>query len=154
VPVENRHKHHILDETLAPAKLPSAVAKKAVAIARKIARELDLVGVLAVEMFLGKGGNIRVNELAPRPHNSGHWTIDACATSQFEQTVRAVMGLPLGDPERHSDARMKNLIGREADSWAKFAADPKASLHLYGKAEARAGRKIGHVTWIFPRKGR
>jgi 5-(carboxyamino)imidazole ribonucleotide synthase len=154
VPVENRHKHHILDETLAPAKLPPAVAKKAVAIARKIARELDLVGVLAVEMFLSKGGNLRVNELAPRPHNSGHWTIDACVTSQFEQTVRAVMGLPLGDPERHSDARMKNLIGHEADAWAKLAADPKAKLHLYGKAEARAGRKMGHVTWTFPRKGR
>lgn len=154
VPVENRHKHHILDETIAPAKLTAAVARQAVAIARKIARELDLVGILAVEMFLAKGGRIRVNELAPRPHNSGHWTIDACATSQFEQTVRAVMGLPLGDPARHSDARMKNLIGHEADSWARIAADRRAKLHLYGKAEARPGRKMGHVTWISPRKGR
>ncbi len=154
VPVENRHKHHILDETIAPANLAPPVARNAVAIARKIARELDLTGVLAVEMFLSKGGAIRVNELAPRPHNSGHWTIDACATSQFEQTVRAVMGLPLGDPDRHSDARMKNLIGHEADAWAKLAADPKASLHLYGKAEARAGRKMGHVTRLSPRKGR
>jgi 5-(carboxyamino)imidazole ribonucleotide synthase len=154
VPVENRHKHHILDETLAPARLPASVAGKALAIARKIARELDLVGVLAVEMFLSKGGKIRVNELAPRPHNSGHWTIDACVTSQFEQTARAAMGLRLGDPERHSDARMKNLIGHEADAWAKIAADPKAKLHLYGKAEARAGRKMGHVTRIFPRKDR
>lgn len=154
VPVENRHKHHILDETIAPAKLAPPVARNAVAIAHKIARALDLTGVLAVEMFVSKGGAIRVNELAPRPHNSGHWTIDACATSQFEQTVRAVMGLPLGDPDRHSDARMKNLIGHEADAWAKLAADPKASLHLYGKAEARAGRKMGHVTRIFPRKGR
>lgn len=154
VPVENRHKHHILDETIAPARLPAAVARKAVATALKIARELDLVGVVAVEMFLSEGGEIRVNELAPRPHNSGHWTIDACAVSQFEQTVRAVMGLPLGDPARHSDAKMKNLIGREADAWAKIAADPKAILHLYGKAEARPGRKMGHVTRLGPRKGR
>ncbi|MCM0020491.1 MAG: 5-(carboxyamino)imidazole ribonucleotide synthase [Tagaea sp.] len=153
VPVENRHKHHILDETLAPAKLAPATARGALAIARKIARELDLVGIVAVEMFVSKGGRIAVNELAPRPHNSGHWTIDACRVSQFEQTVRAVMGLPLGDPARHSDARMKNLIGRDADAWARLAADPKASLHLYGKAEARPGRKMGHVTRIFPRKG-
>jgi len=154
VPVENEHKHHILDVTVAPARLPAATAKKALAMAAKIARKLELVGVLAVEMFLSKGGEIRVNELAPRPHNSGHWTIDACVTSQFEQAARAALGLPLGDPARHSDAKMKNLIGAEANAWAKIASNPQAKLHLYGKAEARPGRKMGHVTWIYPKKSR
>jgi 5-(carboxyamino)imidazole ribonucleotide synthase len=93
-----------------------------------------------------RAGDVLVNELAPRPHNSGHWTIDACTTSQFEQFVRAVCGLPLGSPERHSDAVMKNLIGDDVRDWRALLAEPAAKLHLYGKAEIRPGRKMGHVT--------
>ena len=152
VPVENQHKHHILDVTMAPAKVPGPVAMKAEAVATHIAQKLDLVGVVAVEMFVERNGAVLVNELAPRPHNSGHWTIDACLTSQFEQLVRAVCGLPLGSPERHSDAVMKNLIGDEVEQWREILKDPGAKLHLYGKAEARPGRKMGHVTRLSPRK--
>jgi 5-(carboxyamino)imidazole ribonucleotide synthase len=151
VPVENRHVNHILDTTIAPARIAADVALQAEAIARRIAGELDVVGLLAVEMFVRPDGEVLVNELAPRPHNSGHWTIDACITSQFEQFVRAVCGLPLGSPERHSDAVMKNLIGAEVESWASVLAEPGAKLHLYGKAEARPGRKMGHVTRLLPR---
>jgi len=125
---------------------------KAEAVATHIAQKLDLVGVVAVEMFVERNGAVLVNELAPRPHNSGHWTIDACLTSQFEQLVRAVCGLPLGSPERHSDAVMKNLIGDEVEQWREILKDPGAKLHLYGKAEARPGRKMGHVTRLSPRK--
>ena len=146
VPVENQHRNHILDTTIAPARIAPAVAVKAEAIARHIAQEIKLVGLLAVEMFVTRDGDVLVNELAPRPHNSGHWTIDACNTSQFEQFARAVCGLPLGSPERHSDAVMKNLIGDEIDRWPELLAEPGARLHLYGKREARPGRKMGHVT--------
>ena len=146
VPVENQHRNHILDITIAPARITPAVAVKAEAIARHIAQELKLVGLLGVEMFVTKEGEVLVNELAPRPHNSGHWTIDACATSQFEQFVRAVCGLPLGSPERHSDAVMKNLIGDEVRDWRAILAEPGAKLHVYGKTEIRPGRKMGHVT--------
>ncbi|MBL8696737.1 MAG: 5-(carboxyamino)imidazole ribonucleotide synthase [Alphaproteobacteria bacterium] len=152
--VENRHKHHILDETIAPAALPAAVAQEAERIARTIATRLDVVGLLAVEMFVTRDGRVLVNELAPRPHNSGHWTIDACVTNQFEQLVRAVAGLPLGSPERHSDAVMKNLIGDEVLDWPRLAAEPGACLHLYGKAEPRPGRKMGHVTRLVRRADR
>ena len=146
VPVENRHRHHILDVTIAPAAIPAEVAAEAVAIAERIARALELEGLLAVELFLGRDGRLLVNELAPRPHNSGHWTIDACAVSQFEQQVRAVCGLPLGDPARFADAEMRNLIGRDVERWPELVAEPGARLHLYGKRETRAGRKMGHVT--------
>jgi 5-(carboxyamino)imidazole ribonucleotide synthase len=129
-PVENRHVNHILDTTIAPATLPAEIAREAEAIARDIATRLDLVGVLAVEMFVTTDGGLLVNELAPRPHNSGHWTIDACATSQFEQLVRAICGLPLGSTERHADAVMKNLIGDEVETWREAIADPTAHLHL------------------------
>ncbi len=151
VPVENRHVHHILDTTVAPADIPKALADEATRMARHIADGLDLVGLLAVEMFVTRDDRIVVNELAPRPHNSGHWTMDACRTSQFEQHVRAVCGLPLGSPERHSDATMKNLIGDEVDDWLEALADPSAKLHLYGKSEARPGRKMGHVNRLRPR---
>jgi len=150
--VENRHVNHILDTTVAPARVSREVADGAEGIARHIAREIGLVGVLGVEMFVTRGGEVLVNELAPRPHNSGHWTIDACATSQFEQLVRAVCGLPLGSTERHSDAVMKNLIGDEVEAWPKLLAEPGARLHLYGKAETRPGRKMGHVTRLSARK--
>jgi 5-(carboxyamino)imidazole ribonucleotide synthase len=148
VPVENRHRHHILDVTLAPAKLPLAMRREAEAMTLHIAEKLGLVGVLAVEMFRTRKGELLVNELAPRPHNSGHWTIDACPASQFDQLVRAIAGLPLGDPVRHSDATMKNLIGDDVDAVPGLLADRRAILHLYGKAEARPGRKMGHVTYL------
>jgi 5-(carboxyamino)imidazole ribonucleotide synthase len=152
VAVENRHEHHILAQTIAPARIPFESARRAEGIARHIAEKLDLVGVLAVEMFVGRDGQLLVNELAPRPHNSGHWTIDACITSQFEQVVRAICGLPLGNPRRHSDAVMDNLIGDAVNRWPEIAKDPDAKLHLYGKREARPGRKMGHVTRLSPRK--
>ncbi len=149
--VENRHVNGILDTTIAPAPLSAALVAEAVRVALAIAEGLDLVGLLAVEMFVTREGSLLVNEIAPRPHNSGHWTMDACITSQFEQFVRAVCGLPLGSPARHSDARMQNLIGDAVQDWPCLLADPTARLHLYGKAEARPGRKMGHVTWLKPR---
>jgi 5-(carboxyamino)imidazole ribonucleotide synthase len=151
-PVENLHSHHILDTTLAPARISPEVAMRAEAIARHVAEKLKVVGILAVEMFVTHSGEVLVNELAPRPHNSGHWTIDACHTSQFEQLVRAVCGLPLGSPEPYSDAVMKNLIGSDVEKWRDFLGDPAARLHLYGKTEARPGRKMGHVTRLVPRR--
>ena len=150
--VENRHVEGILDTTVAPAPIPATRAAEATRIAAAIAEGLDLVGLLAVEMFVTRDGGLLVNEIAPRPHNSGHWTMDACVTGQFEQFVRAVCGLPLGSPARHSDARMHNLIGDAVHTWPRLLADPAARLHLYGKAEARPGRKMGHVTWLTPRK--
>ncbi len=154
VPVENRHRNHILDETIAPAPIGPDLAAEAERTALRIAEALGLVGLVAVEMFVTRDGRALVNELAPRPHNSGHWTIDACVTSQFEQFARAIAGLPLGDPRRHSDAVMKNLLGDEVERWREFVADPGARLHLYGKAEARPGRKMGHVTRLSPRAGK
>jgi 5-(carboxyamino)imidazole ribonucleotide synthase len=151
-PVENRHVAHVLDTTIAPARIAVASAAEATAIARHIAERLDLVGVLAVEMFLTKSGGILVNELAPRPHNSGHWTIDACVTSQFEQLVRALCGLPLGSVAHHSDAVMTNLLGAGVEKWREALADPRAKLHLYGKRIARPGRKMGHVTRLVPHR--
>ncbi len=146
---ENRHARGILDITIAPARIPPALADEATALATRLAQALDYVGVLAVEMFV-VGGRLMVNEIAPRPHNSGHYTIDACRTSQFEQQVRVLCGLPLGDPTLHTPAVMVNLLG---DIWG--AGEPRweavlrhagAHLHLYGKREARPGRKMGHVT--------
>jgi 5-(carboxyamino)imidazole ribonucleotide synthase len=151
VPVENRHANHILSETHVPAPMTPDVSAAAEDMACRIAIALDLVGVLAVELFVTADGELIVNELAPRPHNSGHWTIDACVTSQFEQLVRAIAGLPLGSTERLADAVMENLIGGDVDRWLEIAGEPRAKLHLYGKAEARAGRKMGHVTRLFPR---
>ncbi len=152
VPVENQHRNHILDTTIAPARVASAVAMRAEAIARHIAEELRLVGLLAVEMFVTPQGEVLVNELAPRPHNSGHWTMDACITSQFEQFIRAVAGLPLGSPNAHSTAVMKNLLGDEVERWPEILAEPGAKLHLYGKHEVRPDRKMGHVTRLSPKR--
>jgi 5-(carboxyamino)imidazole ribonucleotide synthase len=151
-PVENQHNHHILDTTIAPARIAPEIATRAEAMARDVAEKLDLVGVLAVEMFVTRTGELLVNELAPRPHNSGHWTIDACVTSQFEQLVRAICRLPLGSVEHHSDAVMKNLLGHDVDRWREAVADPFAKLHLYGKHKIQPGRKMGHVTWLFPHR--
>ena len=148
VPVENRHANHILDQTIVPAPLSEQLAATATDIAHCLIEDLQMVGVLAVEMFVSSDGHVLVNEIAPRPHNSGHWTIDACAVSQFEWLVRAVCGLPLGSTARDADAVMKNLIGDDANDWRTYLADPSARLHLYGKAETRPGRKMGHVTWL------
>ncbi len=150
--VENRHRNHILDLTLAPARIPEPVDHQAQAIARRLADALGLVGLLAVEMFVDARGRVLVNEIAPRPHNSGHWTIDACPASQFELHIRAIAGLPLPAATRHSDAVMKNLVGpEEAALWPEILATPGLIPHLYGKAEARPGRKMGHVTRLFPK---
>jgi 5-(carboxyamino)imidazole ribonucleotide synthase len=150
VPVENRHSQHILHYSLAPAIIAPETAARAERMARDIAAGLDLVGLMAVEMFVVADGGLLVNELAPRTHNSGHWTIEACLVSQFQQQVRAVCGLPLGAPDRHSDAVMENLLGDAVLRWPELLADPGAKLHLYGKAKARPGRKMGHVTRLYP----
>ncbi|MBN4016612.1 5-(carboxyamino)imidazole ribonucleotide synthase [Rhodospirillaceae bacterium AH-315-P19] len=153
-PSENRHQHHILRQSRVPAAIDANIGLAAEASAKKIAAALDLTGLLAVEFFVTRDGGLLVNELAPRPHNSGHWTMDACVTSQFEQFVRAVAGLPLGATDRHCDAVMTNLLGEEWENWPDIAAEPGASLHLYGKKEARPGRKMGHVTRLSPKTGR
>jgi 5-(carboxyamino)imidazole ribonucleotide synthase len=146
---ENRHHQGILAETTIPAKVTPELAAEAVAIAEKIAEALGHVGVLAVEMFVVHG-RLLVNEIAPRVHNSGHWTSDACTTSQFEQHIRAVAGWPLGDTDRHSDVTMENLIGGDVEKWAAALAEPGAKLHIYGKTEARPGRKMGHINRLRP----
>jgi 5-(carboxyamino)imidazole ribonucleotide synthase len=147
---ENRHRHHILDLTTTPAAIPPAIAAQAREIARTIVTALDYVGVLCVEFFVSTDNDLYVNELAPRPHNSGHLTIDAAVTSQFEQQVRAVCGLPLGSTELLRPAAMANLLGElwtdGEPNWAAACAVPGVSLHLYGKTEARPGRKMGHLT--------
>jgi 5-(carboxyamino)imidazole ribonucleotide synthase len=148
--VENQHEHHILKTTIAPALLSADRAAGAAAVADRVLAALDYVGVIGVELFDTPDG-LLVNELAPRVHNSGHWTMDACSVSQFEQHVRAVMGWPLGSPNRHSDAVMTNLLGSEALGWETRWLRPGQSLHLYGKTEAVAGRKMGHTTQIRPK---
>jgi 5-(carboxyamino)imidazole ribonucleotide synthase len=148
----NEHRSHILDVTRVPAGVSAAAEEEAIAVARRIAEALDYVGVLAVEMFLvrdGGGEHVIVNEIAPRVHNSGHWTIEGAVTSQFEQHVRAVCGWPLGSPARLGRVEMRNLIGEEAETWGAVLRDPRAHLHLYGKDEARPGRKMGHVTRVW-----
>lgn len=145
-PVHNIHEHHILKETHFPAPISDEVELEAVRIAGTIAEESELVGLLAVEMFVLEDGSLRVNELAPRPHNSGHWTMDAAMTSQFEQQVRAICGLPLGSTMPLFGAKMINLLGETSEQWGGYLKDPYARLHLYGKSEARNGRKMGHVT--------
>ncbi len=148
--VENSHERHILDCTIAPARVSPQVVRRATEIAESLLEQLSLVGVLCVEFFLTREGELFVNELAPRPHNSGHFTIDACTTSQFEQQVRAVCGLPLGATEQLRPAAMANLLGdlwQEGEpDWRAACAVPNVKLHLYGKHEARAGRKMGHLT--------
>lgn len=147
---ENIHTNHILDFSIVPARVSPAVAQAAEAMARSIAEKIKLVGVMGVELFVTADGQVLVNELAPRTHNSGHYTIDACVTSQFEQQVRAICGLPLGDPSLVSPVVMVNLLGdawaKGEPRWAELLAIPSAKLHLYGKSEARPGRKMGHFT--------
>lgn len=147
--VENRHSRHILDVSLAPAGVPERTRKAALELGCAIAEKLGLVGVLGVELFHLPNGELVVNELAPRPHNSGHYTFDACMTSQFEQQLRAVCGLPLGDPTLLRPAAMANLLGdlweNGEPQWERALAFPDVKLHLYGKTEARVGRKMGHL---------
>jgi 5-(carboxyamino)imidazole ribonucleotide synthase len=148
--IENQHSKHILDLSLAPARVSPQVTSEAVEIARCVLERLGVVGVLCVEFFVTRDGKLLINELAPRPHNSGHLTVDACVTSQFEQQLRAVCGLPLGSTAMHRPAAMANILG---DQWAKGEPDwraacayPDVKLHLYGKLEPRPGRKMGHLT--------
>ena len=150
---ENRHRDGILDLSLVPARIESETGRRAVAVAADIAVKLDYCGVLAVEFFVCRDGRLLVNEFAPRPHNSGHWTLDAAATSQFEQQVRALCGLPLGDTRLLSPAAMVNLLGDlwrdgKAPAWDRILRHPAVKLHLYGKTQARPGRKMGHYTCL------
>jgi len=153
-PAENRHRHHILDVSIVPARVDPAIATEAAAIATRVAEALEYRGILGVEFFLTKDGRLLVNEMAPRPHNSGHHTLDACATSQFEQQLRAVIGLPLGSTRLLSPVCMLNLLGdfwpdeTTPPDWSPLFADGEAFLHLYGKRRAIGRRKMGHVNLI------
>ncbi|MDP3691928.1 5-(carboxyamino)imidazole ribonucleotide synthase [Bradyrhizobium sp.] len=149
---ENEHRDHILKTSRAPAAIPEGLAAQARGIAEKIAHALDYVGVLAVEMFVVQGtgeATVLVNEIAPRVHNSGHWTLDGASISQFEQHIRAIAGWPLGKPVRHGPVTMTNLIGDDINDYEQWLTVPGATVHLYGKGPARAGRKMGHVTQVF-----
>ena len=148
-PVENKHKNHILDISTAPARIKNEIKKAAIKHVTKIISELDYVGVLTVEFFVSKDEPmLRVNEIAPRVHNSGHWTIEACPSSQFEQHIRAICGLPLGDTSFTGKAQMTNLIGDDILQYEMLLNEKGARVHHYGKKEIRAGRKMGHVTRI------
>ncbi|MBU6234552.1 MAG: 5-(carboxyamino)imidazole ribonucleotide synthase, partial [Alphaproteobacteria bacterium] len=146
-PSLNVHKDHILHTSTVPAAgVTPALLDEAQKLAETLAVKIGLVGVLGVEMFVTKDGRLLINEIAPRPHNSGHWTMDACGCSQFQQHMRAVAGLPLGSFARHADAVMTNLLGEDIAQIPALLKNPKAHVHDYGKAEAKAGRKMGHVT--------
>jgi 5-(carboxyamino)imidazole ribonucleotide synthase len=150
---ENEHSDHILKTSRVPAMIPAALAAQARDIAKRIADALDYIGVLAVEMFVVQGNDgpkILVNEIAPRVHNSGHWTLDGASISQFEQHIRAIAGWPLGKPVRHGPVTMTNLIGDEINDYAQWLTVPGATVHLYGKGAPRPGRKMGHVTQVEP----
>jgi 5-(carboxyamino)imidazole ribonucleotide synthase len=148
--IENVHRQHILDVSIAPATVSAKIVNEAIEIARSVLAALDVIGVLCVEFFLTRDGKLLVNELAPRPHNSGHLTVDACVTSQFEQQLRAVCGLPLGSTEQYRPAAMGNLLGDlwhdGEPNWAAACTFPEVKLHLYGKLMPRPGRKMGHLT--------
>ncbi len=147
-PAENQHVNGILDVSSVPANIEQRTHLHAKEYTTKIADALGLVGLLAVEFFVLKDGSLLVNEIAPRPHNSGHWTMDGCVTSQFEQFVRAVCDIPLGSTDIVYPTVMKNLIGKDVEKWSSVLGEPNAKLHLYGKNEARKGRKMGHVNYI------
>jgi 5-(carboxyamino)imidazole ribonucleotide synthase len=153
-PTVNEHENHILATSVAPAPLADSILARAQSIATAIARELDVIGLLSVEFFLTKRGDLLVNELAPRPHNSGHYSFDACVTSQFEQQLRAVCGLPLGETRLLSPVLMRNLLGdvwaNGMPDWSGLLALPGLRLHLYGKSEPRVGRKMGHYCVLSP----
>lgn len=150
--VENIHDRHILDVTIAPARVSPEVEKQALQLWQAVAEGLDYIGTMAVEMFVTADGRVLVNEIAPRPHNSGHYTIEACVTNQFQQQLRAVMGQPLGEPRQHTPAVMVNLLGdvwpseTQSPDWSPVLRHPRAKLHLYGKQLAKLRRKMGHFT--------
>jgi 5-(carboxyamino)imidazole ribonucleotide synthase len=149
---ENRHRNGILETTVVPAAIPDALARQACELATRVATELEYVGVMGVELFVADGGNLFVNELAPRPHNTGHWTLDACSTDQFEQQVRALCGLPLATPRLLSPVAMVNLLGdlwrHGPPNWIEAFRRPGVRVHLYGKSEPRPGRKMGHLNCL------
>lgn len=149
-PILNAHKNHILDTSTVPAPIPHTIADEARRLTEKLADAVNLCGVLALELFVTKDGRVLANEIAPRTHNSGHWTIDACAVSQFEQHVRTVCGLPVGHPARHSDAVMHNLLGDDVRDLQRWYNTASTCIHLYGKVDPKAGRKMGHVTVLSP----
>lgn len=151
-PMVNVHKNHILHTSTVPARIDPIVESKAKRTAKKLADKVGLIGVLGLEMFVTKDGQILANEIAPRTHNSGHWTIDACAVSQFEQHVRTVCGLPVGNPTPHSASVMTNLIGNDINKVKQYYEMKGACIHIYGKSETRNGRKMGHVTVLKPKK--
>lgn len=145
-PMVNQHKNHILSKTIIPTSLPNNVETQAIEITKKIAHAVNLIGVLTVEFFVTSDHNLLVNEIAPRTHNSGHWSIDACTVSQFENHVRTVCGMNVGSSHRHSNAQMLNLIGDDIKKTQDYVNAPNAYIHDYGKTENRAGRKMGHIT--------
>ncbi|MBS0205985.1 MAG: 5-(carboxyamino)imidazole ribonucleotide synthase [Planctomycetes bacterium] len=153
-PIGNSHSNHILDVSVCPALVPATVAAEAIEIARAVLEKMDVVGVLCVEFFLTRAGKLLINETAPRPHNSGHLTIDGHVTCQFEQQVRAICGLPLGSSTQRTPCAMANLLGDlwtpGEPNWPQVLAHPSVKLHLYGKREARVGRKMGHLTALAP----
>jgi 5-(carboxyamino)imidazole ribonucleotide synthase len=149
--VENLHQHGILDQTHAPARIEKRLQEEAQELATHLAEALNLVGLLAVEFFVTKDDQLIFNEMAPRPHNSGHWTQDGCSVSQFEQFVRAVTGLPLKTPELTIPTVMHNLIGNDVRDLSIWSENPSAHIHLYGKNHIKPGRKMGHVNVCIPK---
>ena len=149
-PALNIHKNHILDTSEVPGPFSPMVAERAKTIGFRLAEALELVGVLCIELFLLPSGELLANEIAPRPHNSGHWTLDAAHTDQFEQLIRAACGLPLGSPDRFINAHMQNIIGENMAKVRDYLIMPNVRIHLYGKRDARPGRKMGHVTFLTP----
>ncbi|HEY9236625.1 MAG TPA: ATP-grasp domain-containing protein, partial [Phenylobacterium sp.] len=147
---ENHHEKGVLRRSFAPAEVSKDTAAQAERIAAQILGALDYVGVIGIELFEMQGGKLLVNEIAPRVHNTGHWTMDGCEVDQFEQHIRAVAGWPLGPTHAHARVEMLNLLGDEASAWAKLAGEPETRIHLYGKHEARPGRKMGHINRLRP----
>lgn len=147
---ENHHEKGVLRRSFAPAQVSKETAGQAERIAAQILSALDYVGVIGIELFELKDGKLLVNEIAPRVHNTGHWTMDGCEVDQFEQHIRAVAGWPLGPTQAHARVEMLNLLGSEAENWAKLAAEPETRVHLYGKRDAKPGRKMGHVNRLRP----
>ena len=147
---ENHHEHGILRRSVAPARVTPAMADQAERIAARILSGLDYVGVIGIELFEMADGSLLVNEFAPRVHNSGHWTQDGCGVDQFEQHIRAVAGWPLGSTTAVAQVEMLNLLGDEIDAWPRYAAEPETRLHLYGKRDAKPGRKMGHINRVKP----
>ena len=150
-PCLNDHENHILSKTTIPAPIAPEIADKAIALTRNLAEAVNLIGALTLELFVTRDGDLLANEIAPRTHNSGHWTIDACDASQFENHVRAACAMDVAPPNRHSDAVMLNLIGDAVNNIDEYESRDDAHVHLYGKQEVRAGRKMGHITILKPK---